>query len=186
MENNVIYVLITAIIGVIGSIVTFFLNFRQSKEIERLKVELEKKREVDNLKFKFLFDFHTERIVESLKCIQSYVQVVQEIKTEIRELLKETHHEGQEYGLSQIKDLKQRINKEYSSSAFVFNKVDKSGHAHSLKNLILDLLELIQKEGFSPNTITEQRITMISEKQSIFQKETETEIYSLLETINIM
>jgi hypothetical protein len=184
MEPKLFYILVTAVIGIITTFVTIILNTRQSKQIELLKNSLEQKKDIDTQKFKFLFELHTEKILDYLNHCEKYVKTIQGIKSEIKEILKDNEHIPNY--TDQLKDLKKKINSEYTDSSFAFNKIDKSGKAHSIKNDIIDLVDKLYKnESVDFNQIMDIDLVKISIKQKEFQIEVEKEMEKLINNLNI-
>lgn len=183
MESKILFAIITGLIGLITALSASFWTFIQSRKIEKLKNELELKKEKDSQTFRFILTYETDTINQYFIHLKEFLITTQTYKDQIRELTKNLDNYFPKELNEKLNEIKLSIINQYSKSVFYFNKADHDKHAHTIKNLFIEVLDLlISNKVLQPESISEQ-LNEISKRQIQLQKAMEEEIEKLLSTV---
>jgi hypothetical protein len=181
MDVQLLITIVTASTTLITAIAVALINYRNNKKIENIKSEIESKSKKDNEIFKFLLTYETENINQYLIALKEFLQKSQESKDKIKQLFS-NHTLIKEERKQKLEVIREEIIKVYSKNVYYFNLSDKKSIAHSVKNLLIELIDIINKvstENFS------NKLSQISEGQKQLQVEVDKEISSALNLIKI-
>ena len=157
---------------------------RQSKELEKLKSDLELKRDIDNVRFKFLLNYETEKVSQYFLFLKQFLSTSQLIKDEVRNLSKNhLSFFDDEFG-KKIELLRSKITDQYSSSVYYFNAADKGRNAHTIKKIFFDIFDLLNNKPTNFQNEINSYIDEITQKQILLQREIDSEIEQIFERLN--
>lgn len=183
MNSKILFAIITGLIGLITALATGIWTLIQSKKIEKLKTELELKKDKDTQIFKYFLSYETDTINQYFFHLKDFLIKTQAFKDQIREIIKNFDKYFPKELNEKLTDIKLSIIDQYSKSVFYFNKADPNKNAHTIKNLFIELIDsIISRDERDPHNINEQ-LSEISERQIQLQKVMEEEIEKLLDSI---
>lgn len=179
MNIQITIAVVTSALSLTTAVVLAFVNHRNNKKIESLKSEIAQKSKKDDEIFQFLLTYETAAINQYLIALKELLQCSQEIKDRTRQLFKENNIVVDERKKI-LNSLKEDIIDKYAKNVYYLNKSDKESIAHSLKNLVIDLVSL---DSGTPNEKVEMLISKITDKQNLLQKEVDKQISKALNDI---
>lgn len=183
MDSKILFAIITGAIGLVTALATSIWTLVQSKKIEKLKNELELKKEKDTQIFKYFLSYETDTINQYFIHLKDFLIKTQAFKDQIREITKNLDKYFPKERNEKLTEIKLSIIDQYSKSVFYFNKADPDKNAHTIKNLFIDLIDsIIPEDKIETNNIIEQ-LNEISKRQIQLQEVMGVEIEKLMDTI---
>lgn len=179
MELQLIITIVTAFFTLITAIILAFINYRNNKKFESIRTEIENKAKKDTEIFKYLLTYETETINQYLIALKDFLQCSQELKDKTKQLFNNFTIIDAEKKIK-LDSLKEEIIKQYSKNIYYFNMSDKKHIAHSIKNLMVDLIDATFENSNEKFTKVFYEIT---EKQKDLQIEVNIEINKALNEI---
>ena len=185
MDSKIIIAIATGSLGLITALITSFWTLLQSKKIEKLKNELDFKKEKDSQIFKYLLTFETDIINQYVINLRDFVKITQQLKDQLRDSLNKRNDFFFEELSVSLNTIKQSIINQYSISAYYFNQTDNEKNAHEIKNLFLSIIDkVLSNDTFDSDLITNQ-IKEISKRQEELQSNVDSEIKRRLHEIEM-
>lgn len=183
MDSKILFAIITGAIGLITALATGILTLVQSGKIEKLKNELELKKDKDTQIFKYFLSYETNTINQYFIHLKDFLIKTQAFKDQIREIAKNIDKYFPKELNEKLTEIKLSIIDQYSKSVFYFNKADPNKNAHTIKNLFIELIDSIITRDETESRNVNEQLNEISKRQIQLQKVMEEEIEKLLDTI---
>lgn len=176
--DKITIAIVTGSIGLITAVITSFLAFLQSKRLEKLKSELDIRQEKDREIFKFFLTFETNQLNQSFIELRDFIKLTQFLKDQLRDLIKNREEYFENEFNENLESFKDDIIKQYSKSAYYFNKADQDRNAHTIKNLFVQTLDLLKSNSNIDRAY--ENLKNISAKQDLLQTKMEIELKKLM------
>lgn len=183
METKITIAVITSLTSFLTAIFITLKSFSQSRKIEKLKNELELKKNQYYDIFKYSLSYNTELANQYFIHLKDFLQLTQILKDKTRDLIKYLNNFSPKEKQKKIKEMKDEIIVQYSKSVYFFNNSDKNKFAHSIKNLFIKIFDLLETDKVISEDIIKKTINEISELQNKLQKEVDLETERILSKI---
>lgn len=183
MDSKILLAILTGAIGLITALATGIWTLIQSRKIEKLKNELELKKDKDSQIFKYFFTYETDTINQYFVHLKDFLIKTQAFKDQIREIAKNFEKYFPKELNEKLEVIKSSIIDQYSKSVFYFNKADPNRNAHTIKNIFIELIDSLINQDERELCKLNEQLDEISKRQIQLQKVMEEEIEKLLDTI---
>lgn len=180
MDSTIMIALITGVSGLFTGIIASYFSYVQTRKIEELKSKLKQQNEIEEYILKQIFVYEEDMLKQKLLDLKLYLKIVQTLKDQTREIIKNLDYRFQEDLNNQVETLAQKIIQVYSEVRYSFQQSKKTDeYAHEIKQTFISLFNDLSKNEKDKNLFL-KKIENISDIQQKLYSEMNKHMEDLL------